>query len=750
MIMMTDIVGFTQLTREKESDVGMIGHRHRSVLQDRVSAFGGQIINIFGDSALAILEDPVSAVACALDIQKSFQKEPLIPLRIALHQGRILLEGGEVYGEAINLCARILKLAAASTVLLSDRMENEIREEGGLKIRSLGSFNLKYVERQVEIFGLVDPMLQLPKPRDPGSEKSIVPNSIAVLPLVYRGKESGNEYLGDGISEAIIHSLSKLRGLFITSRSSSYSFRGGDTDVKEIGRILGVAHLLEGSVQVDQNRIKITIQLIDTRTGFHVLSESFNKEMLDIFSLQEDISRLIAQRLKITMDQQEKWQLEQVGTTNARALDVYLQARYYMANPSLEGMRTAIDLYRRCIEEDPDFVLPYAGISISYLYLGALRHLEEEQAYEKANKYALRAIEMAPDLPEAIVTNALSTFWSSNWNLKNMEKVIATALRVIPGSSEIRLFHGMFILMTGRVEDALAEILLANKLDPLNPHILSRLAYTYLCLQDFEEAHSCFRLAHNTAPFSMYINYILAWSYLLQGRYAQAESALAEVDEKKDVYQSTQGTLGYLYARQGKLEKAYDQLRLIGRMQEEGSLKFPHYNFVLVYAGLHKRDEMFYHLEKAFKEKPVHLMFIQADPFWEVYRTDSRYIQLVSRVFKNTHVSRELLLQSETSESLKIQADQLLYIRAEDNYSRIVWIDSGSRHEKVMRSTLQHLEKQLSGSAFFRCHRSYLVNLDKYELSGDSRGYRLCSASDPLEIPVSRQRSKTLANRLKG
>jgi hypothetical protein len=246
----------------------------------------------------------------------------------------------------------------------------------------------------------------------------------------------------------------------------------------------------------------------------------------------------------------------------------------------------------------------------------------------------------------------------------------------------------------------------------------------------------------------MYMHYVLAWSYLLQEKYELAESALQEVDEEVDVYQSTPGTLGYIYARQGKLEKAYEQLRVIGQLKDEGNMRYPHYNYALVYAGMKKNEEMFHHLEKSFAEKPVHLMFIQADPFWEEFRADSRYVQLVSQVFKKTYVSRDLVLHSDTRESLRVQLDQLLYIQADDNYSRVVWVEGHTRKEKVLRTTLQHLESQLGGSGMIRCHRSYLVNLDKYELKGDSRGYRLRTAADPLEIPVSRQRSPSIVERM--
>lgn len=746
--MMTDIVGFTELTRQKESSIRKITLKHKAVLQDGVYRYRGRIINIFGDSSMAIFMSPVDAVNCAIEIQHSVNEDPVIPLRISLHYGKIINEGDEVFGESINLASRILKVAISNSILLSDSMKTLVENEPGTENRSIGVFNLKYVDRQVEIFGLVNKELVLPEIRGKISEDTIHPNSIAVMPFVNLGKGSENDYLGEGISEAIINALTKLSGMYVTARSSSFSLKERNSDIKESGRILGVANILEGSVQMHENKLRVTAQLINSVTGFHVFSESYDKELLDIFSIQQEIAWLIAQKLRQKIGEQEKNQLALPRTTNLKALDFYLQARYLIAKPKHTEILKAIKLLNRSIEFDPMFVLPYAGISMCYLFLGAIRYMEEEKSYEKASEFSQKAIQIEPNLPEAMVVHALSTFWISKWNLKKAEQFIGGALRNAPGSAEIRLFHGMFTLMSGNVQDALIEVLLANKLDPLNPNILSRLAYTYLCLKEYEEAHACFRMAHNTAPFAMYINYIIAWSYLLQKQYDKAESALQDVDEEMDVYQSTYGTLGFLYAKQGRLEKAYNQIQLISQMKEEGNIKFPHYNLALIYAGLNKVDEMFYHLDRAFSERPVHLMFIQADPFWEEYRKDKRYIDMVHRVFKRSSTSGKIVLQSTTQEKLGLHMDQILYIEAEDNYSRIVWKEDNTRREKVLRTTLKNLENQLSGTDIIRCHRSYLINSSKYSIYGNSRGFRLVSTSDSFKVPVSRSRSKAVIERL--
>lgn len=747
-IMMTDIIGFTELSRHRKEVIRELSRKHSRVLRDAVSQQGGELINIFGDSALAVFHGPESALKCAVEIQLQSVKNPVIPMRIALHCGEIIAEGKEVYGEAINLTSRILKVARSGNVLCSDDLKSILSHEAGFTLRSAGIFHLKYVDRPVEIFGLDHPGLTLPQIEPGERDLSLQSSSVAVMPFVNLGASEEDQFLGEGISEAIIHALSKLDGLGVISRSSSFAFSRQRKDIREAGRLLGVAHVLEGSVQKHENKIRVTAQLINTGTGFHVFSEAFDKELRDIFSIQEEIAWLIAWRLRQEITQKDKSHLTLPRTASTKALKYNLQARHLMVHPGKEDILRAIELFKCAIEEDPGFVLPYSGISMCYTYLGALKYLDEEESYQKSGEYSLRAIQIDPKLPEAMVVHALSSLWTSNWNLERGQEVISEALAIAPGSAEIRLFKGMFALISGDKKEALIEILLANKLDPLNPSILSRLAYTYLCLEDFEQAHSCFRLAHNTAPFAMYISYILAWSYLLQGQYKRAESALLEVDSKKDVYQSVPGTRGFLEARQGRLENAYEQIRQIQHMQEKGSISFPCYNLALVYAGLNKTEEMFHYLDKAFSEKPVHLMFIQADPFWDPFRSDPRYVQMVNRVFRRSPSSGHLVLRSETREKISLQSDDLLYISAEDNYSRVVWTSGNKRNEKVLRSTLKHLEAQLSGSNMLRCHRSFLVNLSRFTLSGDSRGYRLSASGHATVIPVSRAHSKTIIERM--
>jgi Flp pilus assembly protein TadD len=187
--------------------------------------------------------------------------------------------------------------------------------------------------------------------------------------------------------------------------------------------------------------------------------------------------------------------------------------------------------------------------------------------------------------------------------------------------------------MEGKMEKALTEILLAKKLDPLNSVILTRLGYTYLCMKKFKEARAQFREANELVKMDMYYQFMLTWSYLLEERYERAEAELRKIEEGKDGYQLKRGTEGFLHARQGRTEEALKMVEEIKKLDKEGKVRFLHLNLAMIYSGLDQREQMYDHLEQAFDEKAINLMFIQADPFWEKYREDEPFKAIVKKAF---------------------------------------------------------------------------------------------------------------------
>jgi TolB-like protein len=666
-----------------------------------------------------------------------------------MHTGDIVYDDEGIYGDGVNVASRIEGLAVAGSVLISGKVFDDIKNHQEISTVGLGTFDLKNVKKPVEVYAVSNKGLVIPSEAEVINQGRDKEKSLAILPFANFSSDPENEFFCDGISEAIINTLTQLEGLYVTARTSSFAFKGQNKDIRQLGKILGVVYILEGSVQRYKNKIRVTAQLIDTVSGFHIFSESFDKELIDVFSIQDDIAWLIAEKLKEKINLRDKQVLASPKTESMKALDYYMKGTQLMNTGAHPAIVKAIAQFRKSIDGDPDFVLPYTGICLCYTFLGAWGYIDEAEAHRKSSEYAVKALEKDPKHPKALVVHALSSFWNSNWDLKVYESAIRKALNIAPGASEVRLFQGIFMLINGDAEGALIEILLAKKLDPLNSNVHTRLGYVYLCRKEFEQARACFVEANKTVKFDGYFQFMLAWSYLLENKYDKAISILGEVDLKKDGYQLKHGTEGFLHAVKGRLDQAYDKIQSINQLNKEGKLKFPNYNLALVYAGLNRADEMFYHLEKAIPEKPLSLMFIRVELFWEKYRQDIRFINLLNGLFGGSSESNRISLRGDTNETLDIHSDQILYIKAEVNYSRIVWFEGKQRKEKVLRATLKKLEGQLSGTHIMRCHRSYLFNTNKYSLSGNSSGYKLKSVMDPFEIPVSRNMSRDVILRMK-
>jgi TolB-like protein/tetratricopeptide (TPR) repeat protein len=538
-----------------------------------------------------------------------------------------------IYGDGVNVASRIEGLAVAGSVLISGKAYDDIKNHPSISTRSLGAYELKNVKRAIEVYAITNSKLTVPSKTQLRNQPHKKEKSLAILPFASFSSDADNEFFCDGISEAIINTLTQLEGLQVTARTSSFAFKGQNKDIRELGKILGVVYILEGSVQRHKHKIRVSAQLIDTLTGFHIFSEVYDRELIDVFSIQDDIAWLIAEKLKEKINLEEKQQLASPKTTNVQALEYYMQGTEQMKTGAHADILQAMDFFRQSFEADPDFVLPYTGICMCYTFLGAWGFIDEAESNRKSSEYALKALEKDPKHPKALVVHALSSFWNNNWDLRTFESGIRKALKIAPGASEVRLFHGMVMFIKGRVEDALIEILLAQKLDPLNTNVNTRLGYAYLCLKDYDKAREWFRIAHDSASLDLYYNFMIAWSFLVQDRYDEAESALNQVEEGKDGYQLKLGAAGFLHARQGRPDKANETIQTIRDHGKQGSLKFPNLNLTLVYAGLEKKDHMYEHLGKAFREKPISLMFIQADPFWEKYRKDEQYRTLIKQIF---------------------------------------------------------------------------------------------------------------------
>ena len=324
-ILFTGIQGYPALMQKDQQQALSMQTRHREIITTEHLQHYGRIIQNFGDGTLSIFSSAVEAVRCALDMQLAFQQKPRVPVRMGLHMGDIII-GEDVIGDGVNLAARIQSLGVAGSVLLSDRVHDEIQNHPELPTVSVGTYHLKNITRPVEVFAIKNEALVVPEPyslkgktaakeqpnqlqpknlsdlRQALAKKVNQPllHSIAVLPFVNVSNDPEQEYFSDGMTEEILNALTQIKDLNVAGRISSFQFKGQALDLREVGNKLHVETVLEGSVRKQGNRVRITAQLIDVEDGFHLWSERYDREMDDIFAIQDDISAQIAEQLKVT------------------------------------------------------------------------------------------------------------------------------------------------------------------------------------------------------------------------------------------------------------------------------------------------------------------------------------------------------------------------------------------------------------------------------------------------------------------
>ena len=292
--------------------------------------------------------------------------------------------------------------------------------------------------------------------------------SIVVLPFRNMSSDPENEYFSDGMTEDIINALTRVGGLKVIARTSAFSFKGKNADVREVGRQLGVSYVLEGSVRKAGNKVRVTAQLIKASNGFHVFSEVYDRVLEDIFEVQDDISQKIVRRFTDKVGAADPGMpLISSSTSNMEAYQHYLKGRFSLNQGSLEAANAAIQYFETALKKDKDFALACTGLAACYTFLGGSGLMDAGQAYNLADEYARKANLLDDGVAETHLALANCSFWPA-WDFENAGHEIRRAIRLSPGTSGIHGFHALYLMASEKLEEALVEAKLAVKLDPLS------------------------------------------------------------------------------------------------------------------------------------------------------------------------------------------------------------------------------------------------------------------------------------------
>lgn len=533
-ILAADVVGYSRLMeRDETSTLTGLKARWKEVLEPLVERHRGRVFKRMGDGVLVEFSSAVSAVECAAELQQAMiaangdlPVDQRIVLRVGVNLGDVMVDGSDLYGDGVNVAARIEGLAEPGGVAISDGVHEHLRGRVGIDFVDSGNRKVKNIERPVHIWTwtpdvgavaaaeAVETVLavQPPLPQKP---------SIAILPFDNMSGDPEQGYFADGITEDIITDLSKVSGLFVIARNSSFAYRGRTSDIRQVSRELGVRYVLEGSVRRAANRVRINAQMIDGTTGGHLWAERYDRDLEDIFAVQDEVTRTIVGALKVKFTDNEEARRAAHSKVEPEVYDLLVRSRQTMLQLRSEATVEARGMLEQVLALDPAQAQAFARLSIITFadYANQWNDATPENM-TKAMELARKAIELDDSEPQGHIALLLALCWTRR--LDEAGRSAERAVALDPNSADAITGLGTIRDFQGRHEEAVALYIRAHRLDPQFDMSLHFLGRALLSLGRLDEAETAFKRRLALAPHSDMTRFYLACLYARRGHHDEA------------------------------------------------------------------------------------------------------------------------------------------------------------------------------------------------------------------------------------
>ena len=663
-IMFTDMQGYTALMQQNEEKAIEAREKHRKIFNTSTEKHHGKILQYYGDGTLSIFDSAIDAVECAIEMQLAFQQEPTVPVRIGIHQGDVILKDDEIIGDSVNVASRIESLAIAGSILVSEKVYDEIKNQEAIAADWLKMVKFKNVDKPISVYTISNDGLIIPNAKEvrgktdsdslpkstvkkgivgglisllllaiiiigylkfyPLTSQPLLSNekSIAVLAFENMSNEPDQEYFSDGISEEILNSLVHIEGLKVAGRTSSFSFKGNNEDIRSIGKKLDVKMVLEGSVRKHENQIRVTAQLINVEDGFHIWSETYDREMKDIFSLQEDIANRIVEKLKL---QVQMLSIGRGGTQNLEAYDAFLKGIYFHGKDFLSAEK-AMGSFKKAVELDPNYAKAYALISEMYIVYAGYGLMPPNEAYAKAGAAANRAITINSQEPRAHKALAY-VYFTSDWNFEQALSQFKKAVQYgLPVPDQFMTYYDVFIR-----KDYESAILASEKMaksDPLNIGTYWHLGLMNYFSGNYKESINSFNTTLDLDP-----NYSEGhrWKGVNLGyleKFKEAEKSLSKALEISQGQGPANFDMQVLKIQMGKTDEV---LQTLNEWEKSAGYLSP-MDPAMLYALLDMPDKAIYWLEKSYNERAIMTVSLKFYWIWDNIRDDPRFKEIYARM----------------------------------------------------------------------------------------------------------------------
>ena len=549
-IVAADVVGYSRLMGADETGTLAALRSHRSELIDPLIArHGGRIVKTTGDGLLLEFPSVVAAVEFAIAAQEGIvERNEGIPdneamrFRIGVHIGDIIIEGEDIFGNGVNIAARIEPLAEPDGISLSDDAYRQVRDRLDVIWDDGGEHEVKNIARPIQVWRWQRNGGQSPAPAPAEGEALALPDkpSIAVLPFDNMSGDPEQDYFADGMTEDLITDLSKISGMFVVARNSSFVFKGQPVDVREAARRLGVRYVLEGSVRKAGPRVRINVQLIDALSGGHLWAERYDGTVENVFELQDDVGAKVVSALSVRLQGDEDERLHRVHTHNLNAYELYVRAKATPYPPIPERIEAAREMFEQVIEIDPEFAGGYAGVSWMLGFGAMFGHFDVGETAARAAALARKAVEVDDSFGWSYVALCLASLLQGRH-----EEAIAAVDEAVarqPNDADAHAYRGLILALAGRPELGVEPVERALRLNPqfVNGPYLNLRGIVMAMAQDYDGAVRSFE--ENIARHGPVGPPVLAWAaaaYWALGRRDDAERTAAQLATRFPAFRLT-------------------------------------------------------------------------------------------------------------------------------------------------------------------------------------------------------------------
>jgi TolB-like protein/class 3 adenylate cyclase/Flp pilus assembly protein TadD len=631
-ILFADMTGYTALMQENEEVARLKRKRLKEVLETNINQYNGKILQFYGDGSLSIFSSAIDCIHSSIRIQQQLQLEPKVVLRMGIHIGDVIIEDEAVYGDGVNVASRIESMAVPGSIFISEKVYDEIKNHGDFLTREMGYFELKNVTLPVRIYAIANEGITVPGREAVRGKTKQPSNRLAVLPFVNMSADPENEYFSDGITEELLNALTRVEGLQVTSRTSAFAFKGKNDDIRDIAIQLNVDKVLEGSVRKSGNRVRITSQLISAADGYHIWSETYDRNLTDIFEVQDEISGIIANKLRenlLPAQQEEK--LVKAPVKNMEAYTFYLKAVHFWNKMTPADGKKCIECCERAIAIEPVYAQAYAMAASAYAYLGSSGQMLPDKAFDIVKKYADIALELDNSIADGHIAKA-NVWLFYDWKWQDAYNALQQALKLNPGAIEAYDLLGFYYVIMGQKEKALQTLQEAEKLDPLSPVIIQSLGTMYIFNEQFDEAiRQADKLLYLHPRMRASIE-MKAWATGMKGNWAEALLLFEEVYRLTNHPLKGLSGLGFAYAKLGETEKAMECIRKLEQRQAEEPEAIIDADLAGVWFSLGNLDKAFYYMNQSVDKRMGPVSYLTEYPVFKGIKDDPRYHSILKRM----------------------------------------------------------------------------------------------------------------------